>query len=70
MEIIEHNYTVSNQNEGVEFEDFIQYIKIKDSKFICGVISTPVCKHPSKLVGLGDNISSTGFVYQKKIVKE
>ena len=58
-----------NSTYGLQANDFIQYVNIEDSKYICGVISTPTCNSPSKLSGLGDNISSTGFVYQKKILQ-
>ena len=45
---------------------FVQYFKIDQTKFICGVVSTPVWKKPSRLTGMGDNISSTGFIYHNK----
>jgi transaldolase len=61
MTIIE-NFSVLN-NTG----DFMQFIKLEDTKFICGVTTTPTCIKPSKLTGLGDNISSTGFTYQNRI---
>lgn len=48
-------------------ENFMRFVRFKDTKFICGVITTPTCKRPTKLTGLGDNISSTGFTYQKKL---
>jgi len=68
MKLIDREYTFSKAHlqGGVETQDLIQYITIEGSPFICGIISTPTCKDPSKLVGLGDNISSTGFTYQSR----
>ena len=45
---------------------FVQYAKINGTKFICGVVSTPVCTKPTRLTSMGDNISSTGFIYHNK----
>lgn len=60
MTIIPSNSTYSGT------EDFMAFYKINNSKFICGAISTPTCNKPKKLTGLGDNISSTGFVYHNR----
>lgn len=49
-----------------DVEHFMQTFKVRDTKFICSIITTPTCKEPKKVTGLGDNISSTGFIYQDK----
>lgn len=60
MTMLEGYSTIKNT------EDFMKYYKINNTKFVWGVISTPTCRKPTKLTGMGDNISSTGFTYQNK----
>lgn len=67
LEDLDNSFTRIHINSKYENSTtFVQYVKINDTKFICGIVSTPVCKHPSRLTGMGDNISSTGFVYHNK----